>query len=91
VASLMEYAMPKARGAPSIEIEHLETPSTLNPLGARGAGEGGTIPAYAVIASAIEDALAPFGVAIDSVPAVAPMIRRLITGSRLMPGSPARL
>ena len=90
-ASFMEYAIPKALGAPSIEIEHLETPSTLNPLGARGVGEGGTIPSYAVIASAIEDALAPFGITIETVPAAPPMVRRLIAGSRLITVSPARL
>ena len=41
---------------------HLETPSPLNPLGVKGAGEGGTIPAAAAIVAAIENALAPFGV-----------------------------
>jgi hypothetical protein len=39
-----------------IEIDHLETPSPLNPLGIKGAGEAGCIPVSAVIASAIEDA-----------------------------------
>jgi carbon-monoxide dehydrogenase large subunit len=41
---------------------HLESPSPLNPIGVKGAGEGGTIPAAACIVSAIEDALSPFGV-----------------------------
>jgi carbon-monoxide dehydrogenase large subunit len=89
-ASLAEYALPKAAGAPSIELDHLETPSALNPLGARGAGEGGTIPAYAVIACAVEDALRSFGVTIDAVPITPAMVRRLLTAARPTPGSPAR-
>jgi CO/xanthine dehydrogenase Mo-binding subunit len=46
----------------------VETPSPLNPLGVKGTGEAGVIPVSAVIAEAIEDALAPFGVRIDSMP-----------------------
>ncbi len=46
----------------------METPSPLNPLGVKGAGEGGTIPAIAAIVSAVENALAPFGVRIAEAP-----------------------
>jgi len=46
----------------------METPSPLNPLGLKGAGEGGTIPAIATLLSAVEDALAPFGVRIAEAP-----------------------
>jgi aerobic carbon-monoxide dehydrogenase large subunit len=53
---------------PRIERAHLETPSPLNPLGAKGAGEGGTIPAAAAIIAAIENALLPFGVHIADTP-----------------------
>ena len=87
--SLADYALPRASGAPSIEIDHLETPSALNPLGARGAGEGGTIPAYAVLAGAVEDALRPFDVAIDAVPITPAVILRLVAASRVTP-RPAR-
>ena len=45
-----------------------ETPSPLNPLGVKGVGESGTIPAAAAIVSAIENALEPFGVRIAQVP-----------------------
>ena len=45
-----------------------ETPSPINPLGVKGVGEVGTIPAAAAIISAIEDALTPFGVHIAQVP-----------------------
>ena len=55
-ASFMDFLMPYASEVPHIETDHLETPSPLNPLGLKGAGEAGCIPVSAVIASAIEDA-----------------------------------
>jgi CO/xanthine dehydrogenase Mo-binding subunit len=55
-ASFMDFLMPYASEIPHIETDHLETPSPLNPLGVKGAGEAGCIPVSAVIASAIEDA-----------------------------------
>jgi len=56
-ASFMDFLMPYVSEVPdSIEIDHLETPSPLNPLGIKGAGEAGVIPCSAVFASAIEDA-----------------------------------
>ena len=56
-ASFMEFLMPYATEIPPIEIDHIETPSPLNPLGVKGAGEAGVIPVGAVLASAIEDAM----------------------------------
>ena len=55
-ASYMDFLMPYASEVPRIEIDHLETPSPLNPLGVKGAGEAGVIPGAAAIAAAIEDA-----------------------------------
>ena len=55
-ASFMDFLMPYASEVPTVEADHLETPSPLNPLGIKGAGEAGCIPVSAVIASAIEDA-----------------------------------
>ncbi len=56
-ASFMDFLMPYVTEVPeSIDIDHLETPSPLNPLGIKGAGEAGVIPVSAVLASAIEDA-----------------------------------
>ena len=55
-ASFMYFLMPYASEVPHIETDHLETPSPLNPLGIKGAGEAGCIPVSAVIASAVEDA-----------------------------------
>ena len=52
-----EYLLPASEDVPRVSIVHLETPSPLNPLGVKGAGEGGTIPAAAAIISAIENAL----------------------------------
>jgi carbon-monoxide dehydrogenase large subunit len=63
-----DYLLPTAADVPSCHIEHIETPNPLNPLGVKGAGEGGTIPAPAAIVSAIEDALAPFGVHFAEAP-----------------------
>jgi carbon-monoxide dehydrogenase large subunit len=64
-ASFMDFLMPYATEVPKIETAHLETPSPLNPLGIKGAGEAGVIPVSAVIASAIEDAT---GIAIAQMP-----------------------
>ncbi|PSL04002.1 CO/xanthine dehydrogenase Mo-binding subunit [Haloactinopolyspora alba] len=55
-ASFMDFLMPYATEVPAIEIDHLQTPSPLNPLGVKGAGEAGVIPVSAVLAAAIEDA-----------------------------------
>jgi CO/xanthine dehydrogenase Mo-binding subunit len=55
-ASFMDFLMPYATEVPEIEIDHLVTPSPLNPLGVKGAGEAGVIPGAAAIAAAIEDA-----------------------------------
>jgi CO/xanthine dehydrogenase Mo-binding subunit len=63
-----EYLLPTAPEVPTVQQVNLECPSPLNPLGVKGAGEGGTIPAAAVIAAAIENALEPFGVHVDRAP-----------------------
>jgi carbon-monoxide dehydrogenase large subunit len=74
--SLADYLLPDAGNVPEVEIVHMESPSPFNPIGVKGAGEGGTIPAAAAIASAIENALAPFGVQISQ----APMLPELLSG-----------
>ena len=60
--SLMNYAIPHAGDLPSIEVARTETPSPVNPLGVKGAGETGTIASTAAVANAVMDALSPFGV-----------------------------
>jgi carbon-monoxide dehydrogenase large subunit len=66
--SFADYLLPAAPEVPACAIEHVETPNPLNPLGVKGAGEGGTIPAPAAIISAIEDALTEFGVRFAEMP-----------------------
>jgi len=57
-ASFLDYLMPSAADVPAFEVGHMETLSPLNPLGAKGAGEAGTMPVPAAISSAVDDALA---------------------------------
>jgi len=66
--TLMDYALPRASDVPSLEVHHVVTPSPLNPLGVKGAGEGGTLPAPAAIANAVADALRPLGVEVTEMP-----------------------
>jgi carbon-monoxide dehydrogenase large subunit len=68
-ATLMDYTLATAADAPrTFEIRHLESPTPLNPLGAKGAGEGGIMPVHPLIAQAVEDALSPFGAHVERVP-----------------------
>jgi carbon-monoxide dehydrogenase large subunit len=60
--SMMTYALPKAALLPMYETERTVTPSPVNPLGVKGAGEAGTIASTAATANAVIDALAPFGI-----------------------------
>lgn len=60
--SMMDYAMPRADGFPTILTDRIETPSPHNPLGVKGAGEMGTIASTITVANAVMDALAPLGV-----------------------------
>jgi CO/xanthine dehydrogenase Mo-binding subunit len=77
-ATLMDYALATAGDAPrTFEIRHLESPTPLNPLGAKGAGEGGIMPVHPLIAQAIEDALAPFGARVTRVPVTRAEIRAM--------------
>lgn len=59
---LMDYAIPKAKDVPRIELARTETPTSVNPLGVKGVGEAGTIGATPAIVNAVIDALAPLGV-----------------------------
>jgi CO/xanthine dehydrogenase Mo-binding subunit len=56
-ATLADYLIPTALDVPNIELDHAATPSPLNPLGIKGAGEAGAIPGGPLLAQAIEDAL----------------------------------
>ena len=82
-ANFMDFLMPYATEVPDAEILHMETPSPLNPLGIKGVGEAGTIPVSQVVASAMEDALAPLGIApVRESPMSPDMIHRLLSEAR---------
>jgi CO/xanthine dehydrogenase Mo-binding subunit len=83
-ASFMDFLMPYASEVPTVEIDHVTSPSPLNPLGVKGVGEAGVIPGHAVLASAIEDAE---GIRIDAMP-ISPselfaLRRRLAAGEKI--------
>jgi carbon-monoxide dehydrogenase large subunit len=80
--TLMDYLLPTAVDVPSLEVAHVETPSPLNPLGVKGAGEAGVIPVPAVVAQAIEDALSPLGVHITAMPLSPSRLWQLIAETR---------
>jgi carbon-monoxide dehydrogenase large subunit len=77
--SFMDYAMPIASDMPPIELDHIESLSTRNPLGVKGLGEGGAIGPPAAIANAVEDALKPFGIVIRRGPLSSARIHRLLS------------
>jgi aerobic carbon-monoxide dehydrogenase large subunit len=77
-----DYLLPTATELPLLTTLYKETPSPLNPLGVKGVGEVGTIPAAAAIISAIEDALSPFGVHIAQVPITPHKLIELIAAGR---------
>ena len=80
--SFADYLLPTAPDMPPVAIVHSETASPLNPLGVKGAGEGGTIAAIAAIIGAVENALAPFGVKINEAPISPARIVALVNKKR---------
>jgi carbon-monoxide dehydrogenase large subunit len=77
-STFKDYLLLTAVEAPDVEIEHVETLSPLNPLGAKGAGEGGVIPVAAALTLAVQDALSPLGVTVYSTPIVFDRLRQAI-------------
>lgn len=67
-ASFMDYLLPTALDVPSVDVDHEETPSPLNPLGIKGAGEAGAIPVGPLFAQALEDALSDLPLEILEIP-----------------------
>jgi aerobic carbon-monoxide dehydrogenase large subunit len=86
-ASFMDYAMPRADNLCMIEVDSLPVPTKLNPLGAKGAGEAGTVGAFAAGMNAIIDALAPEGVTTLELPATSERIWRALQAARAPRGS----
>jgi carbon-monoxide dehydrogenase large subunit len=73
-----DYLLPTATAVPPFETLYKESPSPHNPLGVKGIGEVGVIPAAAAIISAIEDALSPFDVHIAQMPITPPQLVAMI-------------
>ena len=80
--TFMDFLLPTSTDVPDIEIVHIETPSPLNPLGVKGVGEAGAIPVPALMAEAIDDALAPFGVRVREMPLDPPRVLKLIAAAQ---------
>jgi carbon-monoxide dehydrogenase large subunit len=76
--TLMDYGIPRADTLPAVNIDFSPVPSTTNPLGAKGVGEGGTVASTPTVINAILDALAPFGVTDVPMPATPQRIWRAL-------------
>jgi aerobic carbon-monoxide dehydrogenase large subunit len=83
--SLMDYGLPKADQLPAVAafaVDHLDHPSPINDLGIKGVGESGAIPGAAVIANAVEDAVADLDVVIREVPVTPARLFTLLAEGR---------
>jgi carbon-monoxide dehydrogenase large subunit len=80
--SLLDYAIPRADDLPAISVTSRDVPSPTNPLGVKGAGEGGTVGAPGAVIHAILDALAPLGVTHLDMPATPERVWRAIRDAR---------
>jgi carbon-monoxide dehydrogenase large subunit len=80
--SFMDYAMPRAHMLPSLQVENNEVPAPNNPLGVKGAGEGGSTGAPPAIINAIVDALREFGVRDIGMPATPERVWQAIQKGR---------
>lgn len=88
-ASLMDYAAPRADTLPMIAVESRPTNTAANPLGAKGAGEAGTVGALAAGINAITDALAPLGISHIDMPATPARIWKAIATANARKGQDA--
>jgi aerobic carbon-monoxide dehydrogenase large subunit len=77
-----DYLLPTAPELPNIEMQFLQSPSPLNPLGVKGVGESGCVPAAGAIVAAIEDALSAYGVTISEYPVTPARLFALIEAAR---------
>ena len=81
--TLADYLLITMSEMPALDLSHRETPTPLNPLGVKGIGESGVLPIPAAIASAVEDALSPFGVQIRQFPIRPKDLAEMLANSRL--------
>ena len=72
--SFLDYMMPRADQFPMFEVGSMEIPTDSNPLRIKGGGEAGTVPALAVVANAVLDALSPLGIKYFDMPYTASRI-----------------
>ncbi len=77
-STFMDYLVPTAMEIPFLEVDHLSTPSPFTPHGIKGMGEGGTVSPGSVLASALSDALRPFGVRFTELPITPEKVRAAI-------------
>jgi carbon-monoxide dehydrogenase large subunit len=77
-----DYLLPGSTDVPDIDVRMVEYPSPLNPLGVKGVGESGCVPAAGAIISAIENALSPFGVRIAEYPVTPAILFALLKDKR---------
>jgi carbon-monoxide dehydrogenase large subunit len=80
--TLAEYLLPSAPEIPPLGVHLVEYPSTKNPLGVKGIGESGTVPAAAAVISGVEDALRDYDVRIDEAPISPLRLFELIRASK---------
>jgi aerobic carbon-monoxide dehydrogenase large subunit len=80
--SFMDYAMPRADDLPSFEVDSYEVPTRVNPLGAKGVGEAGTVGALPALMNAVNDALAPLGVRHLDMPVTPERVWRAIQAAK---------
>ena len=80
--SFMDYAMPRADDVPFFEVDSHEVVTLVNPLGAKGVGEAGTVGALPALVNAVNDALAPLGVRHLDMPMTPERIWRAIQEAR---------
>jgi CO/xanthine dehydrogenase Mo-binding subunit len=76
------YHLPSSLDVPRMIVEHQETPSPYTPYGIKGAGEGGRMLTPAILSAAVEDALAPYGVRVTSLPITPEQIVAWASGER---------
>ena len=80
--SFMDYAMPRADDMPTFDVDSHEVPTAVNPLGAKGVGEAGTVGALPALLNAVNDALAPLGVRHLDMPVTPERVWRAIQSAK---------
>jgi carbon-monoxide dehydrogenase large subunit len=81
-ASFVSYAMPGPTELPSFELVEMETPTPINPIGAKGIGESGTIGATPAVHNAVIDALSPYGIRHIDMPVNGERVWRALQDAR---------